>query len=512
MARIRGSTVGIVGGSIAGCAAAVALGRLGCDVHVFERSSGALRDRGSGIMVPARLRDELIGGGYLPAGYPSYDWPRRSWIVADGTPFGRRLWRQSADRSSRITGASSGGRCGPGSPTTGTTTACPSRRSTRTPTARRRRSPTDRRGRSTCSSAPTATARWSVRTCRRRPGRTTRATSRGVATIPRSGSSSARSSTAATRSAPGSPFASMAATRIIYVVPDFDGRTDPGHRRVNWLVFTPPPPGMDFTEPTSIPPGEVSADLYRHLDQLLDDRVPRRLPGRDSGRARSTRSRSSRSMTDCVDAYVKDRVLVIGDAGTVSPPAHRQRRHQGAAGRAVPRTPRTRARRLGRPARRLRRRAHGRRRRPGRAGATDRARPGGADAALGNDDARTTSTAWTRRPWPGSGSTSTATPTTADRRGYASAVADWHRAVRRRRQRHHAVRRHSPSTSATLMTHRCQPLDGEVWCPVPRISVVCVTNDRIRDSQASLSGTGVSEHGSQFQNPSHNHRFPWWVR
>ena len=96
MARIRGSTVGIVGGSIAGCATAVALARLGCDVHVFERSGGALRDRGSGIMIPLALRDDLIGGGYLPADYPSSRLASRLWIVADGTPAGRVQWRQPA--------------------------------------------------------------------------------------------------------------------------------------------------------------------------------------------------------------------------------------------------------------------------------------------------------------------------------------------------------------------------------------------------------------------------------
>ena len=94
VARIRGSTVGIIGGSIAGCATAVALGRLGCDVHVFERSSGALRDRGAGIMVPPDLRDDLIDGGYLPPDYPNDQLAARLWIVADGTPSGRQLWRQ----------------------------------------------------------------------------------------------------------------------------------------------------------------------------------------------------------------------------------------------------------------------------------------------------------------------------------------------------------------------------------------------------------------------------------
>jgi len=41
---VRGSRVGIIGGSIAGCATAIALERLGCDVQVFERSSGVLRE------------------------------------------------------------------------------------------------------------------------------------------------------------------------------------------------------------------------------------------------------------------------------------------------------------------------------------------------------------------------------------------------------------------------------------------------------------------------------------
>ncbi len=101
---VRGSRVGVVGGSIGGCAAAIALGRLGCDVTVFERSSGALQDRGSGIAIPVELRNELIEHDYLPAGYRC--WPddatpdgirsagTRRWIVADGSSAGRLLWEQ----------------------------------------------------------------------------------------------------------------------------------------------------------------------------------------------------------------------------------------------------------------------------------------------------------------------------------------------------------------------------------------------------------------------------------
>lgn len=103
---VRGSRVGVVGGSIGGCAAAIALGRLGCDVTVFERSSGALRDRGSGIAIPVDLRNELIEHDYLPTGYRC--WPddstpadirragTRRWIIADGSPAGRLLWEQAS--------------------------------------------------------------------------------------------------------------------------------------------------------------------------------------------------------------------------------------------------------------------------------------------------------------------------------------------------------------------------------------------------------------------------------
>ena len=45
---VAGSRVAVVGGSIAGCATAIALGRAGCDVAVLERSSTGLRDRGAG--------------------------------------------------------------------------------------------------------------------------------------------------------------------------------------------------------------------------------------------------------------------------------------------------------------------------------------------------------------------------------------------------------------------------------------------------------------------------------
>ena len=53
--------IGIVGGSIAGCTAAIELGRAGHDVVVFERSGGNLEGRGAGIGTPVGTLDMLIG-------------------------------------------------------------------------------------------------------------------------------------------------------------------------------------------------------------------------------------------------------------------------------------------------------------------------------------------------------------------------------------------------------------------------------------------------------------------
>jgi 2-polyprenyl-6-methoxyphenol hydroxylase-like FAD-dependent oxidoreductase len=99
----------------------------------------------------------------------------------------------------------------------------------------------------------------------------------------------------------------------------FDGRMDPGQRRVNWLVYAPPPSGMDFTAPTSIPPGGVSADLYGHLDHLLTSAFPADIEA--VIRASPVHEVSIQPIYDQrVDAYVVDRVVVVGDAVAVCRP------------------------------------------------------------------------------------------------------------------------------------------------------------------------------------------------
>ena len=92
---VAGSRVAVIGGSIAGCAAAIAARRAGCEVTVFERSHADLRDRGFGIAIPVPLRTELEARGYLDADMPTCRVSWLAWTVRDGElPGGRVMLRQ----------------------------------------------------------------------------------------------------------------------------------------------------------------------------------------------------------------------------------------------------------------------------------------------------------------------------------------------------------------------------------------------------------------------------------
>ncbi len=64
--------VGIVGGSIAGCSAAIALSRAGHQVTVYERSTGELTGRGAGIGTPPSVIEDLIAQDYIDADMPHF--------------------------------------------------------------------------------------------------------------------------------------------------------------------------------------------------------------------------------------------------------------------------------------------------------------------------------------------------------------------------------------------------------------------------------------------------------
>ena len=84
-ASIKGSHVAIVGGSIAGCATAIALKDAGvAKVTVLERSSSThLQDRGLGIGLPRPMQELLLNSGYLGEGYKFVQTKERRWFVKD---------------------------------------------------------------------------------------------------------------------------------------------------------------------------------------------------------------------------------------------------------------------------------------------------------------------------------------------------------------------------------------------------------------------------------------------
>ncbi|CAD5929119.1 FAD-dependent monooxygenase [Streptomyces cyaneofuscatus] len=97
MAAAAALRIGVIGGSIAGCAAAVAGSRAGADVTVYERSGAELQDRGFGIVIPPPLHRELVASGYLDARMETAPVATRVWLTREpGGRSARELARQSS--------------------------------------------------------------------------------------------------------------------------------------------------------------------------------------------------------------------------------------------------------------------------------------------------------------------------------------------------------------------------------------------------------------------------------
>ena len=314
---VAGSRVGIVGGSIAGCAMAVAAGRLGCDVTVFEASSGELHDRGAGIFIPLALRQQLVASGYLAASTPYCHPPERLWLTADpAEPTGRVLWRHGFPGAAHNWGVLW--------------------------RALRSLVPDGayRRGVAVHDCDPDAddvtvvlgdgtTERFDVlvgadgycSTVRRAVCADVRPSYAGYV-LWRGNYEERLVNDPAVIAMLDEGFLTICfrgGHAIVYLIPGRNGATGQGERRVNWGVYGSHPPGMDFMEPTSIPPGAVPGPLADRLEQIIDEHLPPAWAG--VVRAGGPEVLSVQPIYDhAVRSSVLGRLVLVGDAAALSRP------------------------------------------------------------------------------------------------------------------------------------------------------------------------------------------------
>ena len=83
--------VGIIGGSIAGCATAALLHRAGHDVTVFERSESDLVSRGSGIGTPMTVWQDMMARGLIDETLPAFRIDSLRFVTR-GSGTGQQRW------------------------------------------------------------------------------------------------------------------------------------------------------------------------------------------------------------------------------------------------------------------------------------------------------------------------------------------------------------------------------------------------------------------------------------
>lgn len=96
---MRRLDVAIVGGSLAGCSAAMLLARAGHDVHVFERSRGGLVGRGGGIATPRPLFASMAEHDVVDADFPHLMATSAPLVIRTATQpdKGHRAWELPLD-------------------------------------------------------------------------------------------------------------------------------------------------------------------------------------------------------------------------------------------------------------------------------------------------------------------------------------------------------------------------------------------------------------------------------
>ncbi|WP_103354530.1 FAD-dependent monooxygenase [Amycolatopsis sp. CA-128772] len=305
--KVRGSRVAVVGGSVAGCAAAIALARAGCAVTVFERSRGVLADRGFGIGLAGPAWQEFVDAGYFAAAMPALTCRSRWWVVPDpaAAETGRLAWRQPLDLRLTNWGLAWRGL------------------RERVPDAVAWHTATVTGVRDTVAgvdvTADGATGRFDVvvgadgyaSLVRRvagggRPGYAGYALWRGNYPVSRLGSLPP-----ALRGA-GVSVMFPGGHAVCYLIPGLPG----AQTRVNWAVYLPLPRPAGLL---SLPPGTVGDGLAAALDQVVETHFP---PAWARVVRATTRAELAlQPIYDlAVPRYAKGRLLLAGDAGALARP------------------------------------------------------------------------------------------------------------------------------------------------------------------------------------------------
>ncbi|MFB7179999.1 FAD-dependent monooxygenase [Streptomyces sp. NPDC056257] len=271
---MRGGTIAVVGGSIAGCAVATAAARAGAgEVVVLERTRGRLEDRGVGLCIHDERAVELGASGALPARIAAHRLERRRWVVRDDAagPGGRVVWEQPFPFHSYHWGLLWRGLresvpdsvvYRQGETVTGVGAAA----GTAGAEVRLAGGSVERYDLVVGADGYRSVVREAL--CpRSRPHYAGYVCWRGnvdAARLAGLGSDADSVPEAVTT------VCFAGGTCVVYRIPGPDGP------RVNWVLYAPPPRGggLRFDDPTSFPPGGLTPELAEHLGALLDREFP----------------------------------------------------------------------------------------------------------------------------------------------------------------------------------------------------------------------------------------------
>lgn len=89
--------ISIIGGSVAGCLAALVFERKGFDVKIFERSSASLNDRGAAVVIPTQLYDMLKNQNLIDAATPHLHHRNMNYSVNHKNEGQQHLWSFPTD-------------------------------------------------------------------------------------------------------------------------------------------------------------------------------------------------------------------------------------------------------------------------------------------------------------------------------------------------------------------------------------------------------------------------------